>query len=347
MSEERSTQKLSRSQWLAVVLALTTGVGIIVFGQRPGARQEASATTATHNLRSSMTVDGVSFLYSVPASGWERFPDGDDTFLLAKSTGGPQGAEAIVFWAGYPDGALADPCLGSDASSRDRVAIALADLPGTELVSGPSDTTIGGLPAKHVSLIVREDAGCDPGFFYHWKAQSGGAMWTRNDLGDTIDVWLVDLVDLDAGLLPATTPRPSMLDVHQLDHPLLVVAAETHLNRADSVVQEVGQIVESILFSWPEPSSESPASAGDEQRTRPGTRCAKDGRHPAAASPMRLEPTESHPWFSLPPAHTFDSCMPPPPRSPWSGATHSRFVWRHMSGARRTDFASPVCPTPR
>lgn len=263
MSEEQSTKKISRSQQLAVVLAVIAGMGIIVLSQEPEESLEASVSATTKGLRPSMTVDGVSFLFSVPASGWERFPYGDETFLLAKSTSGPQGAEAIVFWAGYPDGALAHPCFGTDASSRDRIAIALADLPGTELVSGPSDTTVGGLPAKHVSLIVREDVGCDPGFFYNWEAQTGGAMWTRNDLGDTIDVWLIDLVDLDAGLLPTTIPRPSMLDVHQVDHPLLVVAAETHPNRAGSVVQEIDQIVESILFLWPEPSSENPTPAGD------------------------------------------------------------------------------------
>ena len=77
-----------------------------------------------------------------------------------------------------PDGAIAQPC----AILLDRVvrptaadlSAAVATAPGTELVVGPSDVTVGGRAAKHVELIVREHRGCDPGFFYTWRDVFGG-----------------------------------------------------------------------------------------------------------------------------------------------------------------------------
>ena len=50
------------------------------------------------------------------------------------------------------------------------LATAAATAPGTELVTGPTDVTVGGHAAKHVVLTVREDLGCDPGYFFTWQA---------------------------------------------------------------------------------------------------------------------------------------------------------------------------------
>ena len=44
-------------------------------------------------------------------------------------------------------------------------------MPGTDLVSGPSDVTVGGYPAKHVVINVREDIGAHPEKFYLWCAR--------------------------------------------------------------------------------------------------------------------------------------------------------------------------------
>ena len=42
-------------------------------------------------------------------------------------------------------------------------------------------------------LTVREDVGCDPGFFYTWRDVYGGALWPTTGVGNTIRVWIVDV----------------------------------------------------------------------------------------------------------------------------------------------------------
>jgi hypothetical protein len=181
--------------------------------------------------RHPMVVDGVAFSVSVPARGWEPY----EGFLLSKSTHGPQGAEAVIFWSAFPDGDMADPCLNIEwynpelgwyPSQIDVVAGAVAAAPGVDVRSGPAEVTIDGHPARHVALTVRERAGCDPGFFYNWKAQTGGAMWVAPQPGDTIDVWVVDV-----------------------DGITLFIGGETHPdNLSPDVAEEIQQIVDSIRF---------------------------------------------------------------------------------------------------
>ncbi len=180
--------------------------------------------------RHTVTEEGVSFSFRVP--GWERF----SSISTDKSAGpisintsltGPQGAEAIIFWTSFPDGDYADPCarllsppVGSSASD---LAAAVSTAPGTELLTGPSNVTVGGRPAKHVALTVREDVGCDPGFFYTWRAVYGGAFWLKTGVGDTIRVWIVDVDGMR----------------------LFIEAATAY---GFGLEQEVQQIVESIRF---------------------------------------------------------------------------------------------------
>ncbi|MDQ2934009.1 MAG: hypothetical protein M3R49_03330 [Chloroflexota bacterium] len=175
--------------------------------------------------RHSLTVDGVPFSFSVPASRWEPF----GSLLISKSTFGPQGAEAVIFWASFPDGVDPDPCanllsppVGPSAAD---LAAAVSTAPGAELVTGLSDVRVGGRAAKHVVLTVRQDGGCDPGFFYNWKAQTGGAMWETTDVGDTIRVWIVDV-----------------------DGKRLFIEGETSNDAGLRVEREIEQIVESIQF---------------------------------------------------------------------------------------------------
>ena len=174
---------------------------------------------------------------SVPTSGWaagptERLPDAsgfrDGSLYISKSTVGPQSAEAVVFWTSFPDGDYADPCanllsppVGSSAAD---LAAAVATAPGTELVTGPSDVTVGGHPAKHVVLTVREDVGCDPGFFYTWHSECLGPCWMETNVGNTIRVWIVDV-----------------------DGTRLFIEAET-TGQGSDLEQELQQIVESIRF---------------------------------------------------------------------------------------------------
>ena len=153
------------------------------------------------------TVDGVRFTLEVPDTGWENGPHEKigDTFrdhrlLISKSTVGPQGAEAIVFWAGLRGGGEATPCAKVLASAADRsrsdLAATMASAPGTKLVGGPSSVTVGGRPATRVALRVQKDLGCDPGYFFTWPHGPRvlwGAFWPGTDVGDSIRVWIVDV----------------------------------------------------------------------------------------------------------------------------------------------------------
>jgi hypothetical protein len=191
--------------------------------------------------RHSLTVDGVSFSFSAPGTlgntGWapgpiEKLPDGglsNGSLLISKSIGGGQGAEAVIYWTGFPDGTYPDPCTGllspSVRPSASDLAAALAAAPGTELVSGPSDLSIGGRPAKHVVLTVREDLGCDPGYFYTWQSECWGPCWMTTDVGTTILAWIVDV-----------------------DGTLLFIEGETHENAGPRLEQEIQDIVDTIQF---------------------------------------------------------------------------------------------------
>ena len=182
--------------------------------------------------RHAVTEEGVPFSFRVPV-GWERFSSistdnsAGGPISINKSMTGPQGAEAIIFWTSFPDGDYADPCarllsppVGSSAAD---LAAAVSTAPGTELLTGPSNVTLGGRPAKHVALTVREDVGCDPGFFYRWRDVYGGALWPKTGVGDTIRVWIVDV-----------------------DGTRLFIEAETAYGFG--LEQEVQRIVESIRF---------------------------------------------------------------------------------------------------
>jgi hypothetical protein len=172
-----------------------------------------------------LNVDGVPFSFIVRTSGWFRF----DGISINKSAVGPQGAEAIIFWTGLPDGDHADPCthlLGPSAwSPTGDLAGAVSAAPGTELVTGPSDVVVGGRPAEHVVLTVRDDVGCDPGFFYAWNDVNAGSLWSTTEVGSTIDVWIVDVADTR-----------------------LFIEAETTKQAGPELVKEIDEIVRSIRF---------------------------------------------------------------------------------------------------
>lgn len=163
--------------------------------------------------RHSMNLTGVPFSFSVPTSGWIS----NGTFAIDKATGvTPEGA-GFIFWApDTPVGAFADPCarvkgppVGPSAAD---LAAAVATVPGTDLVSGPSDVTVGGYPAKHVVITVREDVGCDANSFYLWYAPRGGPARYATELGSTIRVWIVDVdgthVWIDGETYKGAGPEP-------------------------------------------------------------------------------------------------------------------------------------------
>ncbi len=192
----------------------------------PGVPEADDPIERPSGRRLSRIVEGVPFSFTLPPYGWERF----GTISLNKSAFGPQDAEGIIFWTSFPDGrdhdlcaTLLSPQVGPSAAD---LAAAVSTAPGTMLVTGPSDVTVGRLPAQHVVLTVREDVGCHPGFFFTWEPPfRGGAMWDTTEVGDTIRVWIVDV-----------------------DGTRLFIEAETHKDAGLGLKREIQRIVESIRF---------------------------------------------------------------------------------------------------
>jgi hypothetical protein len=169
--------------------------------------------------RNSRVVEGVEFSFSVPDAAWGAF----GSVSINKSIVGPQGAEAIIFWTTHPDGDDAqpddvDPCENlldaPPVPTTADLAAAVSTAPGTELVAGPSVVTVGGYPAQHVVVTVREDLGCDPGYFYRWQTMWWGALWPHTNVGDTIRVWIVDVGGTRL-FLEAETSEQADVDLEQ------------------------------------------------------------------------------------------------------------------------------------
>ncbi len=216
---------------MVAVVGITLALAVVV----------ALSDGAALGSRHAVTEEGVRFSFRVPTwatpssfDDWETFssiptdksPGGP--ISLNKSIVGPQGAEAIINWTSFPDGDYADPCARllkrSIGRSAANLAAAVSTAPGTKLVKGPLNVTLGGHPAKHVVLKVRESVGCDPGFFYTWRDVYGGALWGRTEASNTIRVWIVNVDGRLLFIQAATTPAAGWLN------------------------KEVLQIVESIRF---------------------------------------------------------------------------------------------------
>jgi hypothetical protein len=205
---------------------------------QPGCSPPATGidVSSAPGTKLAVTEQGARFSFRVSTRHWGRFcsltteksPGGP--ISLNKSIVGSQGAEALIYWTSFPNGDYADPCtrlLGrSVGSSAAVLAAAVSTAPGTEIVEKPSSVTLGGRPAKHLVLTVRKSTGCNPGFFYGWKAVNGGALWTTTAVGDTIRVWIVDVGGTR-----------------------LFIAAATSVQANARLKREVNQIVESIRFA--------------------------------------------------------------------------------------------------
>ncbi len=141
--------------------------------------------------RHSMIRSGKSLSVDMP-SGWISH-DGFRIFTQA-------GQAAFIFWTDAPTNVYADPCAHEplDPPAGDtpaELAAAVSSIPGTDLVGGPSDVTIGGHPAKLVTIRVREDIECAPTEFYLWYNEADGPAGGRwpDALGDTINAWIIDV----------------------------------------------------------------------------------------------------------------------------------------------------------
>ncbi|HEU0236171.1 MAG TPA: hypothetical protein VFR14_06985 [Candidatus Limnocylindrales bacterium] len=177
----------------------------------------------------SAVLDGVPLRFSVSAAGWTSA----GTSLGMGEYGQPDYA-GIDFWSSAPDNVYADPCAHTPldpppSQTAAGLAAAAAAVPGTELVSGPASTEVGGRPAQHIILTIREDLGCDPHEAYLWYDEStggasGGWRWAEG-LGATYWVWIVDV-----------------------DGTLVWINAYTFKGAGPELAREIMQIVDSIEF---------------------------------------------------------------------------------------------------
>jgi hypothetical protein len=173
--------------------------------------------------RHSMVLSGKSLSVDMP-SGWTSHLG----FRIYTQSGGA----AFIFWTPAPSNVYADPCAHEplDPPAGDtpaELAAAVSSIPGTNLVGGPSDITIGGHPAKLVSIRVREDVECAPREFSLWYQEAEGPAGGRfpDALGDTINVWIIDV-----------------------DGAIVWIDGSWSVNTTPALQAEMRQIVESIQF---------------------------------------------------------------------------------------------------
>ena len=180
--------------------------------------------------RHSMTLAGVPLSLDVGTVGWTS--NGD--FDIHRGDPPTPNAAGFVFWrASAADNVFGDPCartpLSSPAgSSAAELAAAVSTVPGTNLVSGPSEVIVGGYPTQHVVLTVGLDVGCAPNDFYLWYDDDvlgvdKGRFAT--ELGSTIYVWIIDV-----------------------DGTLVWIDGETYASSGPQAEQDVRQMVDSIRF---------------------------------------------------------------------------------------------------
>ncbi len=142
--------------------------------------------------RHQVTTNGTPFSLELTTPDWNS---GDYGFDKGGSVG-PNDAW-LLFWNDPPVGVFDVPCAAvknQPVATLAELMDAIASMPGTDLVSGPEDVTVGGYPAKHVVITIRKDIGCPPDQFYLWYGPGGmdNARYA-SQAGSTIRTWAVDV----------------------------------------------------------------------------------------------------------------------------------------------------------
>jgi hypothetical protein len=175
--------------------------------------------------RHDMTLNSVPFTFEVSRIGWIS----NGSFGFDRTEGiGPDGA-GFILWGEAPVGVFADPCsqtrgpvIGTSAAN---LAAAVASVPGTDLVSGPTDVTVGGRPAKLVVVGIPDVIGCAASDFYLWWGPSVDNARYATRPGSTIRAWIIDV-----------------------DGAIVWIDGETYAGAGPEPVQELQEIVDSIQF---------------------------------------------------------------------------------------------------
>ena len=180
--------------------------------------------------RHSMTLAGARLSLEFATAGWTS--NGEWGMEKGNFRSGAADSAGFIFWpASAPDNVFGDPCTETPLSppagpSAAELAAAVSKVPGTNLVSGPSEVSVGGYPAQHVVLTVPEGVGCAAEEFYLWEDKDNpGSARYATQLGSTIYVWIIEV-----------------------DGKLVWIDGETYVSSSPQAAQEVQQIVDSIRF---------------------------------------------------------------------------------------------------
>jgi hypothetical protein len=170
----------------------------------------------------------VTFSVELTKPGWSS---GERYFFIKD---GPVDAawSSLLFWDPSPKGVFADPCAqkakAESGASTAALAADVASLRGAELVQAPTDTTVGGHPAKRVTIRIPQDAPCpagEGGFYLWYGDRANGEDRYVTKLGDTMDMWIIDV-----------------------DGTRLVIDTERVKGAKPAITQELETIVDSIQF---------------------------------------------------------------------------------------------------
>ena len=177
--------------------------------------------------RHSMTLTGHRLSIEFPTAGWLS----NGQWGIDRGVTAPDSAGFILWPDSAPDTVFTDPCSETPMSplpgtSAVELAAAVAGVPGINLVSGPSEVTVGGYPAQHVVFTVPNDIGCAPDHFYLWEdLDTPGSARYATQLGETYYIWII-----------------------QVDASVVWIDGETFVTSNAATVQEVQDIVNSIRF---------------------------------------------------------------------------------------------------
>lgn len=135
--------------------------------------------------RHEVLVEGHSFSFAVEQPGWSTaaFPA-----MIIK--GPPTEQRWIAFFNPF-DQVSTDPCTATAQTvgpTIDDFANAMTSIPGTD-AEGPTDTTVGGLPAKLVVLTIHDDIDCSPQSFWLYGENSA----YPNRLDSVMSAWIVEV----------------------------------------------------------------------------------------------------------------------------------------------------------
>lgn len=135
--------------------------------------------------RHTVNLEGHSFSFATEQTGWSSGPfEG----MIVQSGSGD--ARWIAFFNPFEQ-VSTDPCSGAAQTvgpTVDDFANAMTTIPGTDAV-GPTDTTVGGLPAKLVVLTIHADIGCAPTKFNLYGPNSA----YPNNLSSVMSAWIVEV----------------------------------------------------------------------------------------------------------------------------------------------------------